>query len=185
MTEPSLAPHDEQLDDEPVPGDWTVANQNDASFALEIIAQAEAAEEAVRSQLADFTARAKARAERLVTRARSRASYFQLLLAHYAEANRKLLCPNPRVKSVNLLAGRIGWRATPPKLVVEDEALLQEWLANQPASFYRVRLEPELAVLKKHVEETGEIPAGCTWEPGDERFYAKPIPLSLPKETLP
>ena len=87
----------------------------------------------------------------------------EFFLVHYQQqlidfARQQLREENGRRKSVNLPAGRIGFRAEPAKLIVDDEATVIAWAKqNKPALVQTIERLSKIA-LNQHVETTGEIP---------------------------
>ena len=73
-----------------------------------------------------------------------------------------------KAKSIKLLGGTVGFRSSPAHLEITDEAAA---LAALPDDCKRVKVEVNKTAVKKRIEETGEIPAGCDLVAGDVRWY--------------
>jgi hypothetical protein len=76
-------------------------------------------------------------------------------------------------KSVKLLTGTVGFRSQKGKLVVVDEAACLEWARDNCPVAYVV--EPRLVKtpIDDLFQKTGEIPPGCEYVEGGEKFYVK------------
>ncbi|MFA5377241.1 MAG: host-nuclease inhibitor Gam family protein [Dehalococcoidia bacterium] len=76
-------------------------------------------------------------------------------------------------RSINLPFGIAGFRHTPDKLEIKDEAAALAWAkANKPEAV-KVRESILKEPLADHIKTTGEIPDGCEPVPGEDRFYTK------------
>lgn len=82
-------------------------------------------------------------------------------------------------KSVKLLSGTVGFRQAPASLVVTDEAEAVKWLKEHAPECVRTKEEVKKTECKKRIQETGEMPAGTEWKPGEVSFYAEPLPALL------
>lgn len=78
-----------------------------------------------------------------------------------------------RSRSLDLPDGRVGYRAEPERLVVNDEQSVLDWArASCPTAIitsYRI----SRTALRQHLVETAELPDGVTVEPARDRFYLK------------
>jgi phage host-nuclease inhibitor protein Gam len=83
-------------------------------------------------------------------------------------------------KSRDLAFGRIGWRTHKPRLDVQDDAALMEWVKQQSldltASLLRKKITESIdkKALDAHCLKTGDLPNGCTLVPAVDQFYAAP-----------
>jgi phage host-nuclease inhibitor protein Gam len=157
-------------------GAWAPQTIRDVEWALECIAESEAEVAEIDGQLADLVARATARAEALKARAMNRVTFFKGRVAEFAVANRADLLVG-KAKSRNFLSGKVGFRKRGGKLRVDDKEALAAWLAGQDPSMFRIRLEPEMAVLQKQFQTDGVIPPGCTFESERDEVYVEASPL--------
>lgn len=101
----------------------------------------------------------------------------QFFLLHYGQQleawARKELAQQTGRRSVNLPAGRVGFRIHPPHLTVKDEPALLRWCkANLPAAVAVVERILKSAV-REHVQKTGELPDGADVSGHGERFFIK------------
>jgi phage host-nuclease inhibitor protein Gam len=168
-------------------GAWTPQTIRDVEWALECIAESEAEVAEIDGQLADLIARATAKRDILAGRAQRRIDYMKGRVAEFAVANRADLLVG-KAKSRNFLSGKVGFRKRGGKLRVDDKEALAAWLSTQDPSMFRIRLEPEMAVLQKQFQTDGVIPPGCTFESERDEVYveAAPLPtLSPPAKELP
>lgn len=101
-----------------------------------------------------------------------------------------------RRRSVHLPAGRVGFRRTPTRLVVQDEAAAADWCSDHAPNALSVKaaargangrlmvqlLEGQLpgvsvrrqvlvSELRRIVDATGELPEGCEVEGDNETFF--------------
>lgn len=73
-------------------------------------------------------------------------------------------------KSVELVAGRAGFRRSPAKLVVEDEDAAIDWLdVHRDGEFVRTKRSVDIAALKA----ANESVPGVRLEPGDDSFWTE------------
>jgi phage host-nuclease inhibitor protein Gam len=78
-----------------------------------------------------------------------------------------------RRKSVLLLAGTVGFRQTPPKLVVDDQSAVIKWAKRCCRSAVVTVERLSKTALKTHLTTTGEVPAGAHVEPPTKKFFVK------------
>lgn len=104
-----------------------------------------------------------------------------------------------RRRSLDLPAGRAGFRAVPPALVVTDETLLLPWCRGHLPAALRLRVDARgkaalllgrllagsghldldltesasVAEVRRHLEGTGELPPGTDVGSPVERFYVR------------
>jgi phage host-nuclease inhibitor protein Gam len=151
-------------------GAWSPKNKNDVEWALEEAARSQGEIDAINAQLKDLIARATIRAGQLMLTAENRKAFFLGRVAEWAAPRREELLVGKK-KSVDFLAGRVGWRLKTGRLVVTEKLALNEWLADQEPRFYRVVLEPQMKELQAQTKIDGIIPPGCTYnEEMDELF---------------
>jgi phage host-nuclease inhibitor protein Gam len=162
---------------------WQIETLASADWALQRMAECEAEAEEIDRQAAAAIERIRKRAEELKAKAARGAGFFRFKLEQYAETHRAALLGGGKKKSRDFVHGRVGWRQHKGKLVVQDAAALEAWLLAQPveAGLYRMKVEPEKRALNEHFEKVGEIPPGCTYEPGREEIT---ITASAPEAAL-
>ncbi len=157
---------EELQDAEPsVPETFCVRDAESANWLVRRILEARA-----------YAERVAAWAERERRRAQREEEFF---LARFGPqlrtfAAREIAKSGGRRKSLNLPSGRIGFRAVPAKIVIEDEIRVIEWArVHCPDAVQKVESIAK-AVLDQHVASTGEIPpSGVRVEEAGERFYLK------------
>lgn len=84
-------------------------------------------------------------------------------------------------RSVELVAGRAGFRAGRERLIVDDADELMAWLTDELAdpALLRVKREPDMAAIKARMA-TGERFPGLHLEEGEAKFYVEAIGKSPP-----
>ena len=81
---------------------------------------------------------------------------------------------NGRRKSIHLPAGSVGFRTTPTRLVVDDEASVIQWAKQNLPSAIVVVEKLSRSILNEYAEKTGVIPdAGVHVEPQNEKFFVR------------
>lgn len=79
-----------------------------------------------------------------------------------------------RRKSLNLPAGSVGFRSTPPRIVVDDETQVLLWAKRFLPTAVIVVEKLAKSILNDHCGTTGEIPeVGVHVESAGEKFYIK------------
>lgn len=76
-------------------------------------------------------------------------------------------------KSVALPAGRVGFRAERPRLVVQNENLVLTWCKNNLTHAVVVSEKLSKRRVIEHVEQTGDCPEGMAFLAGGDRFFVK------------
>lgn len=72
-------------------------------------------------------------------------------------------------KSVNYITGTAGFRMVPGKVHIIDAAALKDWaVANLPDA---LSLDLHVTPIRKHIEESGEVPPGAEYTPPHDKFY--------------
>ena len=74
-------------------------------------------------------------------------------------------------KSINLPAGRVGFRTKQDRLVIDDEAAAIAWAKNHCPGAVNTVERCGKRHLDEHFEATGELPDGARLEPSHESFY--------------
>ncbi len=74
-------------------------------------------------------------------------------------------------QSVNLPAGRLGFRTSPSTLVVTDERALMRWCREHLPSAVRTVESVTKSVVTEHVRSTGECADGVELRGGVRQFY--------------
>lgn len=79
-----------------------------------------------------------------------------------------------RRKSLSLPAGVAGFRRTPARLVVDDEAAVIAWANEHHPQLLRTLQRLRRPAFHEHIQQTGEVPeVGVHIEPEREKFYIK------------
>jgi phage host-nuclease inhibitor protein Gam len=160
---------------------FTIDSREKAEWALNKIAQKDAriaeseriAEQLIariRARVADITRSDRESRERLV----------QML--HPWGAVEIAIAKAGKARSVKLIGGTIGFRQSPARLEVTDEAAA---IAALPAECVRVKKEVDKTAVKELIEKSGEVPPGVALVPGEVTFYVKAEPLSASKKEIP
>ncbi|MFA9478032.1 host-nuclease inhibitor Gam family protein [Phycisphaerales bacterium AB-hyl4] len=76
-------------------------------------------------------------------------------------------------KSLDLPAGRVGFRAGKEKLVVCDETAAIAWADTHCPQAIQAKPRLLISELQQHLNDTGEVPEGVTVQPAGESFYVK------------
>lgn len=100
----------------------------------------------------------------------------QFFLFHYGlqlERWAKSQIEGSRRKCVELPGGTVGFRTEPPKLDVADEKKLIEWCRQNLPFALRTDIYVLRSLVKDHVQNTGECPAGANISGGGQKFYIK------------
>lgn len=83
--------------------------------------------------------------------------------------DRMLHSQGGKKRSVNLLAGRAGYRKSAERLTIVDPQKVLEWADfNCPEAIKR---EPRITPLKQWLDETGEVPPGTHLTESRDSFY--------------
>jgi len=68
----------------------------------------------------------------------------------------------------------LGFRAQPPRLVVDDDEKVIAWAEREgKKDLVRIKKEVAKTALNEYVEGTGEVPVGCSVAPAGNKFYIK------------
>jgi hypothetical protein len=149
----------------PVPDRFCVHDDESANWVVRKIAEARA-----------YAARCAEWCQREQNRARRTEEFFVRRFGAELEAwaRRRIAEQGGRRKSVAVPAGTAGFRAEPPRLVVEDERAVILWAKTSCPEVVQVTEHLRKSVLNDHVRQTGEFPAhGVRWEAARDRFYVK------------
>lgn len=151
---------------EDAPTGWVIRSATEADWALERVARA-------RLELLELDAQYEAAVRRLAERRDAlrreptrTVAFFEGHLRMWAEAQKDDICSGRR-KSRALLHGRVGWRARPVRLVVQDAAALEAWATQAGLT----RLEVDWPRVRELAKRSGEVPPGCDTEGGEDSFY--------------
>jgi phage host-nuclease inhibitor protein Gam len=145
-----------------------------ASWAMERMAEARVEVEEIDRMEREALDRVKARCARLRARASGESATWEARIVDWMQRARESILRGSS-KSRSMVHGRVGWREQPERLVVEDADLLALWLREQPVGspLVRVKVEPVMAEIQRHLKSTGEIPPGCRVEPGRDIPYVQ------------
>ena len=110
--------------------------------------------------------------DREVERLDTEAERIKLSLLPYVTA---LVEADPMGKrSVEFVAGRAGFRAGQPRLVVDDTDECMSWLAENDPDLIRVKRELDLAAIKARMADGERFP-GVRLEAGETSYYVKTL----------
>lgn len=151
---------------EDAPAGWAVRSVGEADWALERIARARLELTELDAQYAAAVQRLAERRDALKREPLRTVAFFEGHLRMWAEEQKATICSG-RKKSRAFLNGRLGWRARPVRLVVQDTAALEAWAAQQGLT----RLEVDMPQVREHARRTGEVPPGCDTAGGEDEFY--------------
>jgi phage host-nuclease inhibitor protein Gam len=76
-------------------------------------------------------------------------------------------------RSIHLPSGTLGFRTTPPKLVVADESRLITWCRRHLPSAIKIVEHVLKSEVHSHIKTTGEVPEGAEISGGEDRFFVK------------
>lgn len=145
-----------------VPEAFSVEDASSANWLVRKIVEARA-----------YAKHVKAWADAEVRRAEREEQFFVQRFGHQLEAWARQRISGSRRKSLKLPAGTIGFRTEPPRLDVTDEPRLIGWCRRSLPKALRVETHVLRALVKEHVEQTGECPDGAEIGGGQQRFYVK------------
>lgn len=96
-------------------------------------------------------------------------SYLEACLQQYHEAR---LAADPKAKTIALPSGALVARKNPDRVSVDDAT---EFFAGQGDNpdLVRVKYEPDKPSILRHVRQTGEVPAGVSFVPGEVGYTIK------------
>jgi phage host-nuclease inhibitor protein Gam len=108
-------------------------------------------------------------AERENARERESADFLAAKLEPWARGE----LDGQRRRSIGLPDGTVGFRSTPGRVEVTDEAAALAYCeANLPEAV-KVKKSISKSEIAEKFKKTGELPVGCEWAAGEERFYVK------------
>lgn len=142
-------------------GNWAVSKAMDATTEI-VRLQVQA--EAWHQQIGAWLAKATAEYTRSV-------EYMESLLRPFVTEELK----GKKSRHVTFPAGEAGFRKSPDRLDITDEAVALMWAKANCPEAVKVTETVQKTPLKKRIESTGEMPDGVKLVPGEERFYIKPI----------
>lgn len=96
----------------------------------------------------------------------------------WCEGHRAEICKGGR-KTVDFPAGKVSWRATPPKVTLKNVANIIAEIRKRrlDALFLRIKTEVDKEALLKHAEKAVAIPGVAI--AGGEQFVIEPVGLQL------
>jgi hypothetical protein len=120
-------------------------------------------------------ARVKDQAEREIRRTQRERDF--LLMRYGPQLERwtkaELQKHKGRRKSVLLLSGTVGFRATGAKLVVDNQSAVLQWAKRCCRSAVVTVQRLSRSELTRYFAATGELPEGAHLQPAGEKFYLK------------
>lgn len=94
---------------------------------------------------------------------------------NWCEANREDLTKDGKVKSANLVTGKVEWRQRPPSVSVKGVDAVIEWLQDSKYQrFLRTKVEVNKEAMLNEPEDAKNIP-GITIKSGIEDFAITPF----------
>jgi phage host-nuclease inhibitor protein Gam len=159
-------------DEAPVQQGFTIDSPEKAEWAGRMIAKARALIQAREDVATILKARIDAKLAAITAQSRKTIEDMTLLLRPFAET--ELATQGGKKRSVDLLCGRLGFRQSPARLEVDDEAAALAWLeANASDIMIRTKKEVKKADVKKAIEAGGAVPDGVRLVPGEVNFYVE------------
>ena len=154
---------------------WEICTVYAADWALSRLGEVEAEIASIKEQGEAAKARIDSRVADLTLRANRLAAFFRLRLTEYATKHRTELLGGGKKKSRDFVSGRLGWRKKGGRLRVVDEAALEPWLLAQgvESGLFRLKVEPDKKALQKLLEEQGQVPPGCEYDPEFDDVYVE------------
>jgi len=182
---------------EPAAAKFAVSGLSSANWVMKRLAECEADEAEVRAMIDAEIESIRQRAERILQPIARKREFFSLVYGPQLEEFAKDRLEGQKTRSLKLLHGTIGFRKSPDKVVIDDEAAAiaaLELLAVKDPDVYAdaVRLRKEVAktVVKTIFQVNGmrelyTLPADIddpSWVPtvaahlegGEDKFYTKP-----------
>lgn len=153
---------------EDAPAGWAIRSVGEADWALERIAQARREMAEVDAQFDAAVQRLEERRAQLRREPQRTVDFFSAHLRMWAEGQKDAICSGKR-KSRAMLHGRVGWRAKPLRLVINDTAALREWAHG--LEYMRESVDTE--AVRAHFKAQGEVPPDCSVEGGADTFYVE------------
>jgi hypothetical protein len=157
-----------------------------ADWALEVLAASDA-RKAENGAIAD---EARRRVDEWLARVNGQedkdTAYLRAVLEEFMSAQRPLILgAKSKKKSRELPHGVLGWKATPRKLVYDDEAAALAWAKARPVEegLYRVDYKLEKDAVKRLADSEQVIPPGARWEGGEDVPFVKPTIPALPERS--
>ena len=164
-------------------GAWSIAplDLSGYEFALRCAAESQAVIASWQEQAKAAHAAIDARLAELVAKEEPRVTFFLGRIAEAAERDKNSLLTGKK-RSRSFLNGEVKWRRHPAKLVVEDRAVLAEYLTtNGDPALVRVKVEPDLKAIQARFEKDGVLLPGTSFE--SERDDLTVEPAALPTLT--
>jgi phage host-nuclease inhibitor protein Gam len=160
---------DELFPEEAQAEGFVVDSMDKAEWALSKIARSEHRISMLSELAAKAKARIDARLEQITKGDRASVANLGEMIRPWAEVE---VAKNEKRKSIQLLGGVVGFRQSPGRVEVTDEAAAISWLlAKNESECIRIKQEINKIAVKKRIEQTGELPAGITFAAGEVRFY--------------
>jgi phage host-nuclease inhibitor protein Gam len=170
-------------------GPWRIEDESAAEWALQKKGEAEAeiarvlrVAEARKADLRQRIAAIDARVAEIVRGQQRRATFMEAAILEWMHRARALVLKG-KAKSRKFLHGTIGWKASPRKLVYDDEKAALAWARAQgvDAGLVRVEFLLEKDALKRYCAAHDVLPAGAHWEGGQDRpFVEAELALAVP-----
>jgi phage host-nuclease inhibitor protein Gam len=141
-----------------------IENEKDVAWYIGIVSSIDDAVQKVRDQAEKMVKRLEARRKKYVHK-------YEVPVQDWVKAHL-----DGKNKSIHFLTGTAGFRATPRKIKVRDEGAAVAWCETHLPKAIKVipaTKKVKHEHIEKHNKATGEIPPGCDWVGGDDKFYIK------------
>jgi len=120
-----------------------------------------------------YEERARAWAAHETRRARQDADWLRRRYGPQLEAwvRQELAARHHRRRSLNLPAGRVGYRRSPPQLVIDHEDRALDWCRRHLPTAVQTTERLSKRELNAHIQNTGEVPGGTELIPEQDTFF--------------
>ena len=164
-------------------GPWQIEGPDSCDWALGKLAEARAQAEEIERQAEAARSVVESRRATILKRIGAEVAFFESAILTYATTHRGEIVSGRR-KSRDYLHGRISFRSTPGRLVIEDADALAKWLDTRSIEegLSRVKTEPIKAALDAYFARTNDLPPGCKYQNPTESITAEAIEVPSPKE---
>ncbi|MCI0673777.1 MAG: host-nuclease inhibitor Gam family protein, partial [Myxococcaceae bacterium] len=159
-----------EAEDQAVQPGWAIRSVGEVDWSLERITEARRELAEVDEMERAAIERIRAKAEQLRKHPTQTVDFFSHHLRMWAEEHPEQVTSGNR-KSRAFLHGRLGYRAKPLRLEVQDGEALLEWARHR--SLIVTKVEPNMQLVRALFKSQGEVPAGCDVVGGDSEFYVQ------------
>jgi tetrahydromethanopterin S-methyltransferase subunit G len=150
-----------------------IIDYKDANWMVRRMREQEEAIQRINEQQVDEIGRILARARELREAHESRLEYLKAKCEPLLQEFTRKEIDGKKERSIKLLSGTVGFRKGVGSLDFTDEPAAVAWAeANLPDAI-KVTVTLQKKPVKDLVEGTGEVPPGCEYTPGEDKFYIK------------